>query len=109
MADNIIYGLGEKLQKLREKHGYTQEEIANRIEVKRNTISRYETDKLTPKIETLIQFAVIYNTSLDFLVGIGKESYLYLHEFTDEQRSYIVKQIDGLKEHFDYGDTKISD
>ena len=109
LAENIIYGLGQKLQQLRNKHGYIQEEIAMRLGVKSNTISRYETDRLTPKIDTLIQFAIIYNTSLDYLVGIGKESYLYLHEFTDAQKLFITQHIDGLKKHFDYGDAKTSD
>jgi len=103
MNNGTIYGLGDKLKKLREKHGFSQKEISERVNVHQNTISRYESDSLTPKLETLIQFAIVYNTSLDYLVGIGKESYLYLHEFTDEQRKSIIQHIDNLKEFFDYG------
>lgn len=109
MADNIIYGLGDKLRQLREKHNFTQTEVADRMSVASNTISRYENDRTTPKIENLIQFAIIYNTTTDYLLGIGKESYLYLHEFTDGQREVIIQHIDALKKNFDYGDTKTSD
>ena len=109
LANNIIYGLGSKLQKLREEHNYTQQEIADRVKVHRKSISQYENDNLTPKLETLIQFAIIYNTSLDYLVGIGKESYLYLHEFTDDQRQVILQHIDAIKKNFDYGDKKTSE
>ena len=100
MADSTIYGLGDKLKKLREKHGFTQQEVADRVKVHRKSISQYENDNLTPKIETLIQLAIIYNTSLDYLAGIGKDSFLYLHEFTDNQRDFILQTIEGLKGNF---------
>ena len=105
MADSTIYGLGDKLKQLREKHHLSQREVASRLNVNRNTISRYENDTLTPSIENLIQFAIVYNTSIDYLLGIGKESYLYLHEFTEDQKEFILQFIHGLKEKFDYGKT----
>jgi len=106
LADSVVYGLSDKLKQLRKKQKLTQQMLADRLNVDKNTISRYETDRVTPPIENLIQLAIIYNTSVDYLLGVGKESFLYLHEFTDEQKAYILKMIDGLKENFDYGDKK---
>ena len=108
MSDAIIYGLGDKLKRLREKHKFTQKEVAKRMNIAPNTISRYENDEFAPKIENLIQFAIIYNTSLDYLIGIGKESYLYLHEFDEKQRAFILAMIEGIKENFNYGDSQNS-
>jgi len=108
MADSTIYGLGDKLRQLRKKHKLTQKEVAEKVSVDPKSVSEYENDRLTPKTETLIQFAVIYNISLDYLVGIGKESHLYLHEFTDSQRDFILKTIEGIK-NFNYEDTKTDD
>jgi len=101
--------LGDKLRKLREKHKFTQKEVAKRMKVAPNTISRYENDEFAPKIENLIQFAIIYNTSLDYLMGIGKESYLYLYEFDENQRAFILQTIKGIKENFEYGNLRTND
>lgn len=109
MSDGIIYGLSDKLKGLRKKHGFTQQDISDRLGVDPNTISRYENDRVIPPIENLIKLALIYNTSIDYLLGVGKESYLYLHEFTDEQRAFILQIIEGIKEKFDYGDKKTGD
>ena len=105
MADSEIYGLGDKLKKLRETYNLTQQEVADRVKVDRNSISRYENDNLIPKVETLIQFAIIYNTSLDYLLGLGKENYLNLNRFTDCQRKIILQTVEGMK-NFNYEDTK---
>ena len=109
MADRIIYGLGDKLKQLREKHHLTQQEVADRLKVNRNSVSRFENDALTPSTDNLIQFALMYNVSLDYLLGLGKESYLYLHEFSNNQRTFILKMIQGIKENFNYNDTKKDD
>lgn len=100
MADNIIYGLGDKLKQLREKQRLTQQEIADRLSVDKNTVSRYERDEITPPIDKLVKLAVMLNVSLDYLVGIGKESYLILNEFDESQREVILHLINGLKESF---------
>ena len=45
--------LGSKLRELRVKKGYTQEYVARKFNVTRQTISKWENNKTTPDIETL--------------------------------------------------------
>ena len=40
--------LGEKLMRLRKKHGYSQQEVADLISVTRQTISNWESDQGIP-------------------------------------------------------------
>lgn len=100
MADNIVYGLGGRLKALRKKHNMTQKDVASKLEVEANSVSRYENDDLTPSISNLIKLAIMYNTTTDYLLGLNKESFLYLHDFTESQRAYILKCISGLYETF---------
>ena len=45
--------LGEKIKKLRTDNGLTQEELAERIYVTRTAVSKWETGKGMPGIESL--------------------------------------------------------
>lgn len=57
--------IGEVLQKLRKSNGYTQEKIAEEIDVSPRYISDIEQDRAKPSYEILIKICNIYNTSLD--------------------------------------------
>lgn len=64
--------LGERLYELRRKQGLSQEQLAERINVSRQTISKWEGDLSTPDLPKLIALAECYGISLDELTGYGK-------------------------------------
>jgi|GEM_PF-419136 len=59
----------EILKNLRKKNKHTQEDLANLLQVRKTTISNYETGYSTPDSKTLIKLSEIYNVSLDDLLG----------------------------------------
>ncbi|MEB9422705.1 helix-turn-helix transcriptional regulator [Bacillus cereus] len=61
--------LGEQLIHLRKKQGFTQNDIAHRLNVARSTYTNWEAGRAEPDLKTLIEIANIYNVSLDNLVG----------------------------------------
>lgn len=61
--------LGEKLMTLRKKSGYSQQELADRLKVSRQTISNWELNQGAPSIDKAKELADIYKISLDDLVG----------------------------------------
>ena len=63
------------LKELREDTNLTQLEVAEKLSLTRQTISRYETGDIEPPISTLIKLADLYNCSLDYLTGRTKERY----------------------------------
>ena len=67
----------ERIRNLRIDADLTQEKIARILNVKQNTYSQYELGILRYPVETLIQLASFYNTSIDYLVGL-----------TDDPRPY---------------------
>lgn len=70
-----------RLKNLREDNDYTQEEIAKILNCKQNTYQQYESEKRQIPIEALKKLAVIYKTSIDYIV-----------ELTDEIKPYPRKK-----------------
>lgn len=61
--------LQNELKHYREKNNYSQEQIAQKINITQQAYSNYEKGKRLPSIEILIKLADIYEISLDILTG----------------------------------------
>lgn len=61
-----------RLYNLRKQKGLSQEELANRLNVSRQTISKWEIGDSTPDMEKLAAISELFEVSLDELV-LGKE------------------------------------
>lgn len=59
----------ENIRNLREDADKTQTEIAEYLNIKQTTYSKYELRKINVPIEMLIKIADYYDVSLDYLVG----------------------------------------
>ena len=57
-----------KLYELRKQKGFSQEELANRLNVSRQTISKWEVGESTPDMENLVAISELFEISLDVLV-----------------------------------------
>lgn len=60
--------LSEKLYKLRKDNNWSQEEIAEKMDVSRQTVSKWETNKAFPELNKLVKLSELYNITLDELV-----------------------------------------
>lgn len=64
--------LGERLYLLRTRHGITQEELAVKLNVSRQTISNWENDKVKLDLDKAVALCRLYEISMDELF-LGKE------------------------------------
>lgn len=60
--------LSEKIRDLRRKSGLSQEELADKLDVSRQAVSKWETGSAVPTTETLVELADFFGVSLDFLL-----------------------------------------
>ena len=98
---------GKQLQKYRELAGYSQEDLAEKIDLSSIFISYIERGQKAPSVNTLIKLANTLNVSVDILLGKEVKGY------TSEKLKEIEKRLNGLpeKEHqrlFDIIDAMIT-
>ena len=63
----------EKLIKLRKEKGFSQEELGNKLNVARQTVSKWELGETTPEMDKLIKMSEIFDITLDELIKGEKE------------------------------------
>ena len=63
--------LGEKLLKLRKARQWSQEELAERIGVTRQAVSRWESDSAKPDADKIVTMCELFGVSADYLLGTG--------------------------------------
>ena len=87
----VLY-FGARLRKLRKESELTQQQLADKLDVTKASISAYETNAKYPSIEVLIKIANTFNVSSDYLLGISQNVQFDNSMLTDEQ-SLIVSDI----------------
>ncbi len=65
---------GENLKTLRKQKGFSQEELATRLHVVRQTISKWEKNLSVPDADTLIRLAEVLEVSVSELLGAKIEN-----------------------------------
>ncbi len=88
--------LGNSLFQARKKKGMSQEEVAEKLGISRQTVSKWETDETLPDIRQSKQLAVLYGLSLDELVDFDV-SVKEIQEAIDKTSEKVSDQIDWTK------------
>lgn len=65
--------INTNLKRLRKIHQYTQEEIAEKLDVSRQSVAKWESGESTPDIDSCIKLTKLYNVKLDDLVNHSEE------------------------------------
>ncbi len=61
-------GLGNNLYELRNKAGLSQDALAEKLDVSRQSVSKWETDASVPELDKLIKLSELFNVTLDELI-----------------------------------------
>lgn len=76
--------LGSSLYQARKKSGLSQENVAEKLGVSRQTISKWETDETLPDIRQSKGLAMLYHTTLDELIE---------YDFDEQQARQMIESI----------------
>ena len=82
---------GEKLRKLRTERGLTQDELAQKIYVTRTAISKWESDRGYPNIDSLKAISKFFSVSIDDL--LSSDEVLTIAEQDNKQKETRFKDL----------------
>ncbi len=66
---DYFYNLAKKLKELREQYGYTQNQVAEKLNVTYQSYQAYEYGRAIPSLEHYLILADLYDVPMDELVG----------------------------------------
>ena len=62
--------LGARIKELRKDFGLSQVDLAQRMEVTKQTISNWENENIQPSVDMLVGLANVFNVTTDYLLGL---------------------------------------
>lgn len=92
-----MISLGKNIRKAREKTGFTQEALAERIGVSRAAVARWELGEIEPKLTHLLKLSEILDVGTDELLGISKHRESNGNVLTDEAAKALEKFIKEIR------------
>ena len=83
----------KKLKDARANAGLTQEQVAEKIMVSRQTISNWENNNILPSIELLIRISKFFSVSTDFLLELDTREYIEVTGLSQKHLAHIQQII----------------
>lgn len=80
-----------RIQEAREAHGWTQERLANELGTTQQTVQRWETGAVDPKISKVVAISELLGVTVSYLLGT-KSKYEYAHvDMEDPNEAKLVE------------------
>ncbi len=89
-------GFGERIYELRNKNNMSQGDLADKLDVSRQTISKWENNMCLPETEKLVQLSEIFGVSTDYILKGEekiKKEYVYVKENDAQNTSAYNEKI----------------
>lgn len=99
--------IGASLKNMRDYFGYTQQEVADHINVRRSLYSNYESNTCVIPLKNLIKIANFYQMTVDSLLGLtDHEKITYEMSFNPE---VISQNIISVRKELNLSQRKLAD
>ena len=86
-----------RIKLLREEFGYTQQDLANKLQCSKSVIGLYENETRKPSLEVLIKLSEIFKCSIDYIL-YKSDIKIIPSKLKKEFESTYSKEIEGLTE-----------
>ena len=94
MIDSVK--VGKKIYALRKENSLTQDDLASKLMVTRQVISKWELGNSLPSIDLIIELSKLFNTTIEEILCLNDDSRIEIDEsniFKGHNRKYILEKI----------------
>ena len=83
----------DRIKQLREQAGYSQAQLAKRLDVTRSSVNAWEMVLSMPTTQYVVTLAKLFHVSADYLLGLTASSSIVLDGYTQEEIELLYKLI----------------
>lgn len=89
--------IADKIKALRESRGMTQAELARQLGITRSGVNAWEMGLSVPSTQYVVDLALFFNVSSDFLLGIDSSFTLNVEGLSDDDICILRALIERLR------------
>ena len=89
----------ERIKALREARGWTQAELARRLNITRNGVNSWEQGLSMPSPACLVDLAKLFSVSTDYLLGVERLETVNVTGLNEEDVAILARLADRLREN----------
>lgn len=89
----------ERIKALREARGWTQAELARRLNITRNGVNSWEQGLSMPSPACLVDLAKLFSVSTDYLLGVERLETVNVTGLKEEDIALLAQLADRLREN----------
>ena len=89
----------DRIKQLREQAGYSQAQLAKRLDVTRSSVNAWEMGLSMPTTQYVVTLAKLFHVSADYLLGLTASSSIVLDGYTQEEIELIYNLIRYFDDH----------
>lgn len=88
---------GEMLKKMRKSRNLNQVQLAEKLNVTKQSISNWENNNILPSIDMLLKISSYFNVSTDYLLELDNRLYIEVSGLTLEQLAHVQQIINDIR------------
>ena len=89
--------LGQRIYELRTARGWNQVQLAQKLNITKQTVSNWENENIQPSIEMLVRLAKLFGVSSDYLLGLNETAFIDVEGLPLNFVAHLTQIIDDYK------------
>lgn len=90
--------LGQRINELRIAFGWSQVQLAQKLNISKQTVSNWENENIQPSIEMLVRLSRLFHVSADYLLGLEELASIKVDGLPVSFVAHLAQIIDDYRE-----------